>query len=242
MAGRRFSDKESARRWVWDELVRRRLARFPLPPHGRIPNFAGAKEAAARLLDAPPFDRAHRIKVNPDAPQAYVREAALERGITVLMPTPRLRAGFLRLDPARIPLRARRQAARLSGAARFAQEVPLRELPELDAIVCGSVAVTRRGHRCGKGHGYGDLEFAILRELGHPPVPVATTVHPVQIVGGFPPDPNDLPLSLIVTPGEVLNVAHPPPAPAGIEWDRLRPEDLSEMPVLAELRRLRPGR
>jgi hypothetical protein len=38
----------------------------------------------------------------------------------------------------------------------------------LDAIICGSVAVTRDGRRCGKGEGYSDLEFAILRELGHP--------------------------------------------------------------------------
>jgi hypothetical protein len=26
------------------------VARFPFPPHGRIPNFAGAELAAARLL------------------------------------------------------------------------------------------------------------------------------------------------------------------------------------------------
>jgi hypothetical protein len=51
----------------------------------------------------------------------------------------------------------------------------------LDAIVCGSVAVTRDGRRCGKGEGYSDLEFAIRRELGHPAVPVATTVHDLQI-------------------------------------------------------------
>jgi len=30
-------------------------------------------------------------------------------------------------------------------------------MPELDAIVCGSVAVTRYGRRCGKGEGYSVL-------------------------------------------------------------------------------------
>ena len=50
-------------------------------------------------------------------------------------------------------------------------------MPRLDAIVCSSVAVTREGRRCGKGEGYSDPEFAILRELGHPPVPIATTMH-----------------------------------------------------------------
>jgi 5-formyltetrahydrofolate cyclo-ligase len=107
----------------------------------------------------------------------------------------------------------------------------------MDAIVCGSVAVTRDGRRCGKGEGYSDLEYATLRELGHPAAPVATTVHPVQIVCRLPRDPTDLPLALIVTPDEVIRVESPPPAPAGIDWARLSEEDLHAMPVLRELAR-----
>jgi 5-formyltetrahydrofolate cyclo-ligase len=232
-----FTDKDEARRAVWDRLQAERLARFPFPPHGRIPNFAGAKEAAARLFEVEPWRSARRIKVNPDAPQRPVREAALRRGITVLVPTPRLRAGFKMLDPTRIPQDQIGAAASLSRGDRFAEEVPLAALPEVDAIVCGSVAVTRDGSRCGKGEGYSDLEYAILRELGHPPVPVATTVHPVQIVGRLPRDPTDLPLALIATPDEVIEVAPPPPAPVGIDWGRLSEADLAAMPVLRELAR-----
>ena len=163
-----FADKAEARRAVWDRLQAERLARFPFPPHGRIPNFAGAKEAAERLFEVEPWRSARRIKVNPDAPQRPVRAAALRRGITVFVPTPRLRAGFKKLDPARIPHDQIRAAASLSRGARFAEDVPLEALPAMDAIVCGSVAVTRDGRRCGKGEGYSDLEYAILRELGHP--------------------------------------------------------------------------
>jgi 5-formyltetrahydrofolate cyclo-ligase len=112
----------------------------------------------------------------------------------------------------------------------------------MDAIVCGSVAVTRNGRRCGKGEGYSDLEFGLLRELGHPAVPVATTVHDVQIVVGLPWDATDLPLSVIVTPTRVVRVKRPPPPPVGIAWSRLSEEDLDTMPVLAELKRLRAGR
>ena len=232
-----FTDKDEARRAVWDRLQAEGFARFPFPPHGRIPNFAGARAAAARLLEVEPWRSARRIKVNPDAPQRPVREAALRRGITVLVPTPRLRAGFKKLDPARIPEDHIRAAASLSKGARFAEEVALTELPEVDAIVCGSVAVTRNGRRCGKGEGYSDLEYAILRELGHSPVPVATTVHPVQIVGRLPCEPTDLPLALIVTPDEVIEVAAPPRAPEGIDWGRLTEADLDAMPVLRELAR-----
>ncbi|MBI4400018.1 MAG: 5-formyltetrahydrofolate cyclo-ligase [Nitrospirae bacterium] len=232
---RRFSEKKKARQAVWDRLQAERLARFPFPPHGRIPNFKGAKEAAQRLFRRPPWSTATRIKVNPDAPQRFVREEALRRGIVVFVPTPRLKGGFKRLDPANIPKDKIAEAASLSKGAKWAEAVPLTELPRVDAIVCGSVAVTRDGRRCGKGEGYSDLEFAILRELGHPPVPVATTVHAVQIVDALPWDPTDLPLSLIVTPEETIAITRPPPAPEGIDWDRLTEDDLREMPVLEEL-------
>jgi 5-formyltetrahydrofolate cyclo-ligase len=227
--------KDAIRARVWDRLRDDTLARFPFPPHGRIPNFAGARAAAERLLALPLFAGVTRVKVNPDAPQRHVRAVLLERGVTVLMPTPRLRAGFLELDPARIPADARAKAASLSGCRKWAREVPLDELPRLDAIVCGSVAVTRDGHRCGKGEGYSDLEYAILRELGHPPVPVATTVHPVQIVDAIPAEPDDLPLAWIATPDETIEVVSPPPPPDGIDWERLTDEDLDAMPVLREL-------
>jgi 5-formyltetrahydrofolate cyclo-ligase len=235
----RFTAKDEAREAVWDRLQAERLARFPFPPHGRIPNFAGAKAAAKRLFEIEPWRSARRIKANPDAPQRPVREMALRRGITVLVPTPRLRAGFKKLDPGRIPHDQIRAAASLSKSDRFAEEVRLADLPEVDAIVCGSVAVTRDGRRSGKGEGYSDLEYAILRELGHPPAPVATTVHAVQIVDGLPRDPTDLPLALIVTPDEVIRIGEPTVAPAGIDWKRLSEADLEAMPVLRELAQAR---
>jgi 5-formyltetrahydrofolate cyclo-ligase len=117
----------------------------------------------------------------------------------------------------------------------WAEPVDLDDLPQLDAIVTGSVAVTRGGRRCGKGEGYSDLEFAILRELGHDPVPVATTVHPLQLVDALPTDPHDLPLSLIVTPDETVEVKDPPDPPGGIDWTAITDEDLDEMPVLEAL-------
>ena len=49
-----FPDKSAARQWVWDRLAAEGVARFPFPPHGRIPNFAGAGLAAARLLEIEP--------------------------------------------------------------------------------------------------------------------------------------------------------------------------------------------
>jgi len=232
---RRFSRKEEARRSVWDAMQQQKIARFPFPPHHRIPNFAGAREAADRLFTHPLLQQVERMKVNPDAPQRYVRIRALNAGIVVFMPTPRLRGGFWKLDPAAIPADALSRAASLGKAKQYARSVALADLPQMDVIVAGSVAVTRDGKRCGKGHGYSDMEYAILRELGHEPVPVVTTVHPVQVVDDFPGDAHDVPLSLIVTPDEVIEVASPPAEPPGINWDLISRGDREAMPVLEEL-------
>ncbi|MFB6098927.1 MAG: 5-formyltetrahydrofolate cyclo-ligase [Salinibacter sp.] len=231
-----FVTKSAARSAVWNALDDPGVARFPGPPHGRIPNFDGASAAAERLFAGAPFAGARRLKVNPDAPQRHVRIEALRRGCVVYVPTPRLRGGFKRLDPENIPTDEIKSAASLSNMDRWAEPVSLNDLPQLDVIVTGSVAVTREGHRCGKGEGYSDLEYAILQELGHEPVPVATTVHPLQVVESVPREAYDLPLSRIVTPEETIEVASPPGPPAGIDWEALSEDDLEAMPVLRELR------
>ncbi|NIP15435.1 MAG: 5-formyltetrahydrofolate cyclo-ligase [Pseudomonadales bacterium] len=238
----RFGSKADARQWAWDALNDRRLARFPFPPHGRIPNFVGAAAAAERIFAEAPFSEARAIKVNPDSPQLPVRLLALQRGIQVFVPTPKLAAGFNLLDPAGIPTDRLREAAALKTMLRWAQPVDLEHLPQLDAIVTGCAAVTPSGKRVGKGAGYSDLEFAILRELGHRPVPVATTVHDVQLVDDFPIADNDLPLSLICTPTRTIRVRVPPAAPVGVQWGELSAEQLAAMPVLASLRSLKHGR
>jgi 5-formyltetrahydrofolate cyclo-ligase len=221
---------------VWDTLEREKLARFPFPPHGRIANFAGAAIAAQRLFTLQVFGAAKRLKVNPDSPQLHVRLEALRRGISLYVPTPRLRAGFNLLDPAEIPQDAYRQAASLSGMKHWSREVSLSEMRPVDAIVTGCSAVTVGGKRCGKGEGYSDIEYAILRELGQPPVPVATTVHDVQVVEDFPTESNDLPLDYIVTPTRIIEVDSPPPAPDRIHWELLSDDDLEAMPILKALR------
>ena len=233
-----FASKDSARRHVWQRLEQQQLARPPLPAHGRIPNFVGSQLAAQRLFAEPLWRDAKILKVNPDSAQLAVRVEALRRGIVLLVPTPKLAAGFMRLDPARIDPADFATAAAHQTMARWAQLVALRELPQVDAIVTGCAAVTALGKRCGKGAGYSDLEFAVLQELGLQVRPVATTVHDIQIVGDFPIEANDIPLSLICTPTRTLRIA-PHAPPTGIQWELLSDAQLRAMPILGELRQLR---
>ncbi|EMA38331.1 5-formyltetrahydrofolate cyclo-ligase [Halobiforma nitratireducens] len=242
-------DKETLRERVWDELEESGVARFPFPPHGRIPNFAGAKDAADRLTDQPEWEKAETIKANPDAPQLPVRRAALRAGKTVYMAVPRLadEQCFLVLDPDE--LEDYDAATTVSGSSEYGTQVGPEAVGKLDLIVSGSVAVTDDGGRVGKGEGYSDLEYAMLYELGlvDEETPVATTVHERQVFerGGdgdrsqdsvdLTFDAHDVSMDLIVTPERVLRPDAGTTEPAGIDWDRLEDERLEEMPVLKRL-------
>jgi 5-formyltetrahydrofolate cyclo-ligase len=228
-------DKEALRARVWDDLEASGEARFPFPPHGRIPNFAGADAAAGRLADTEVWADADVIKANPDAPQLPVRRAALRQGKTVYMAVPRLRDEecFLRLDPDEIE--DIDHATTVGGSAEVGVQVGPDEMPEIALIVSGSVAVTADGARVGKGEGYSDLEFAVLRELGlvDGATPVATTVHERQLVeAAVPTGDHDVPLDLVVTPERTLRTGGGE-KPAGVDWDLLSADRRAEIPVLA---------
>jgi 5-formyltetrahydrofolate cyclo-ligase len=142
------------------------------------------------------------------------------------------------VDPALIARSTYAKAASISGAFELGQVIPLDQLPRIDLIVFGTVAVTSRGARVGKGEGYAELEYATLRQLGRveAEVPIATTVNDLQIVDDIPIEPFDVPVDIIVTPTRVLRTEERAVRPSGIIWDRLAPERLEEMPVLQELK------
>jgi 5-formyltetrahydrofolate cyclo-ligase len=237
--------KEEARARAYAALRAAGAARFPLPVEGRIPNFRGAEAAARRLRETEAYRRARALKVNPDAAQLPVRVMALEDGKTLYLAAPRLRGPFWRIRPEDVPSGKLRAAAQIRTREAFGGPVPLEALapgaggPPVGLVVVGSVAVAPDGARAGKGEGYADLEYALLRELGYPELPVATTVHPAQIVPSVAMEPHDVPVDLIATPDAVLSTRSPYPRPAEVDWGLLGPRAADAMPPLRELRALR---
>ncbi len=233
-------DKEAIRQRVWDDLEDSGEARFPFPPHDRIPNVAGADEAAARAAETPELADAAAVKANPDAPQLPLRRRLLRAGTTLYMAAPRLadEKPFLELDPDAVD--DPEAAPTVSHMDEHGRRVGPGAIPALDAVVVGSVAVTGDGVRVGKGEGFSDLEFAVLRELGavDGDTPVVTTVHDRQVLdaGAVEPDAHDVPIDVVCTPTRTLRVDDPGPKPSGIDWARLDDERLAEIPVLARLR------
>ena len=220
---------------IWRELEARGVVTFPKPARGRIPNFAGSERAAEKLRGLEAYRSAKTIMINPDAAQLAVRELALRDGKRLLMATPKLRMGFVMLDPARIT--NPREAASIRGALKHGSSVDLSGL-KVQLVVEGSVAVDEKGGRAGKGSGFGDLEVAILREAGaiDDSTPIVTTVHELQVVGEVPMTEHDVPIDFIVTPKRVIETEHRHPKPLGVIWDILSPDDFKRMPILAELR------
>ncbi len=231
--------KDKVREEVWKAMDREGVSRFP-GAEGRIPNFAGAKLAAAKLASHRVWKRSRVIKANPDSPQTHVRRAALEDGKTVIMAVPRLRDihPFRVLDPKQLSKAAMKEAATIKGALRHGRVAALDELPEIDLVLCGAVAVNLSGARVGKGGGFSDLEFGILIDSGKidDHTTVATTVHPIQILRRhLQTTSHDLPIDIIATPRAVIEVERSYDRPRGILWDHLQPPQIREIPILERM-------
>ena len=231
--------KDEVREEVWAAMEREGVSRFP-GAEGRIPNFAGAKMAAEKLAGHRLWKRARVIKANPDSPQTHARRIALEEGKTMIMAVPRLRDPhpFRVLEPKKLSKSAMKEAATIKGALKHGRVVALDDLPEIDFVLCGSVAVNLSGARVGKGGGYHDLEYGILTDAGkidnH--TTVATTVHPIQILRQhLMVTDHDLPCDLIATPRAVIEIDRQYDRPRGILWDHLQPPQIREIPVLERM-------
>ena len=182
------------------------------------------------------WKKARVIKIDPEAPQLSVRRQALTDGKVVYLALPALRTEkcFIELDPRRLGRRVA-LAASLLGATKYGRLISPREVRAIDLVVCGSVGVRRDGTRVGKGGGYVDLEYALLREEGKlkETTPIVTTIHPLQIVTEkVAMLAHDIPLDFLVTPFEVVATRPAFPRPRGIYWDFLKSARIESIPSL----------
>ncbi|MFQ5940596.1 MAG: 5-formyltetrahydrofolate cyclo-ligase [Nitrososphaerales archaeon] len=232
--------KQEIRKYVWDELESKDIATFPRPVYGRIPNFKGANGAASNLVELDEFKKAKTLKVNPDAPQRSIRYLTLCNLKLLVMPPPRLRSYLILLDPKMIPKNEFYRASSISGAFAYSKPLALDAKFTIDFIVMGSVAVSRDGARIGKGEGYAELEYAVLKNIGaiSDKVPVATTVHNIQLVDDIPSEDHDVPIDIIITPNRIIRTKTRLPKPEGVIWKKVTDEMLSKMPILRELKEM----
>ncbi|XP_075367052.1 methenyltetrahydrofolate synthase domain-containing protein isoform X2 [Mycteria americana] len=236
------ASKWDVREKVWDYLEASGLADFPRPVHRRIPNFKGASHAATRLLGLQEFKAANTVKINPDAPQKNARFLTLEARKTLLVPTPRLRSGLFNkiVPPSGATKEILRICATSQGIKEYSVPVGLDGKARVDLVVVGSVAVSEKGWRIGKGEGYADMEYAMMVSMGavQADTPVITIVHDCQVVDIAEEilDDHDLTVDYILTPTRTIKTNCKRPKPRGIIWRKVSYEMLEKIPILKSLR------
>lgn len=194
--------KEAIRLLVWRRLEEANVTLPPRPCYGRIPNFKGAYEASLKVSNLPEWKNAEVIFANPDSPQKHLRAMALKQGKLLIMASPRLKTGFLELDPLKVR-GLEEEASTIRGAFKYGKICDT-VLHKPDLIVTGCVAVDMEFNRLGKGGGYGDREISIIRGKYGFDIPILTTVHDLQIVDNIPMEPHDSKVDIIVTPSKIL--------------------------------------
>lgn len=239
--------KADVRNRVWDNL--RKVAypdsRFHLDFSSFIADFEGSGAANDALLThSVPPEGSTCVFITPDNCLEYLREKTLDKGIKVLTTTYGIRRGFKLLDPAVIPSTQYKYASTLDGMEKLAVSVSLAEIVglrlQIDLMVTGTGAINEKGIRFGKGHGYFDLEWAMLYSVNvvHMGTVTAAVVHDCQVLREeLIPEPYDTVCDLVFTPTTIFRVDGGAAKPTcGILWDRLEPNMLEDIPPLRELR------
>ena len=231
------------RRIVWSRLARvaRPDSRFDLDFSSFIPDFEGSDRCTDELCRLDEYRAAKVVVVAPDNNLEDFRRRALADRKRLVVCTYALARGFVLLDGARVAAANRTLASTLDGMERFGRPLSLGDLRSIgtaDLLVTGAAAVSREGVHFGKGHGYLDIEWGLLSEIGSvdEDTPVIVSVHNCQVVDErVPHAPYDVTVDVIVTPIETIRCA-PLPKPRGIWWERLPPEFAATRPYFAELK------
>ncbi|KAI0129475.1 5-formyltetrahydrofolate cyclo-ligase [Xylariales sp. AK1849] len=245
------NSKSATRNRVWESLrrVARPDSRHDFDFSSFIADFEGSAQAVSRLTQLPAYLSASVLFITPDNCLEDLRWHALRDGKTILITTYAIRRGFWVLDPRSIESADYRYAATLDGMERVGRPVSLREIVEsgwkIPLMVTGTGAIDSRGVRFGKGHGFFDLEWAMLYSLGvvneRHTIAVAV-VHDCQVLEGegeeLTPEAFDTVCDVIVTPTRVVEVAEgaAKKPTCGILWPLLQLGMLEGIPPLQELK------
>jgi 5-formyltetrahydrofolate cyclo-ligase len=95
-----------------------------------------------------------------------------------------------------------------------------------------------QGERIGKGSGYFDLEYMILREIGSvtEATPICALVDDPQIFEQLPMEAKDVAVDSVITPTRIITIERTLERPAQIPWDELHERHIRSMRPLRELR------
>ncbi|KAK9420394.1 putative 5-formyltetrahydrofolate cyclo-ligase [Seiridium unicorne] len=247
--------KSSVRSRIWTDLLQVAIpdSRFHYDFGEYITDFIGSSDATSLLTSLPCYTDSSILFITPDNCLEELRRVALLAGKRILMTTYGIKRGFWLLDPIIIKQEWQGKlggghgwvwyAATLDGMERVGRQVSLadlmREQIKIPVMITGTGAINMQGIRFGKGHGYFDLEWAMLFSIGTITTHTATVsvVHDCQLLEEeLRPDVFDTVCDYVVTPSRVVEVQGAQKPTCGILYDRLQPGMLEEIPPLAEFK------
>ena len=198
-------EKDRIRKSIYDNLFKNGFSNRPNGDYGKIPDFKGSDIAAELLSQTEEWKMAKTIFSSPDSAQIPVRYLALKDNKNLIMASPNLTHGYLFLEGKNIE--EKEEAATKEGAFNHCTKKDLSNVV-VDLVVEGSVGVDRQGNRIGKGKGFADREIEDLlkRKIINQDTPVATTIHPFQLVNHVPTETHDQKINMIVTTEEVIRI------------------------------------
>jgi 5-formyltetrahydrofolate cyclo-ligase len=244
------SHKSIIRNKVWSHLRHVALpdSRFHHDYSSFIADFAGSSRATDLLTSLPAYHNADIIFIAPDNCIQELRHRALKDGKTVLVTTYGIRRGFWLLDPRVIGEAKWEMASVLDSMERIGQHVTLediRSLPKrIGLMVTGTGAINYKGLRFGKGHGFFDLEWALLYSIGvvDGNTQTAAVVHECQVLDEeLVGEEWDTGCDFVVTNVRAIEVDGASKPSCGILWDKLEDEMLDDIEPLRELKAMKLG-
>ena len=193
-----LKDKNQVRYHIWDLMVKKKVAIFPLPPHGRIPNFKDARIAATHIKRLTQYRNSRCVFTGPDSVLRPLRDQILRDKKILAYATPHIKE-IKMLRP-----QSGKQDTSIKGLVSKGERL----VQKVDIAVVGSVAVDFKGNRLGKGSGYGDQEVEYLRanNLISDDFKIGTLIHSIQIIPDLSMfrEPHDIPVDFILTENELL--------------------------------------
>lgn len=165
-------DAKTERVRIWEELLKvaRPDSKFSWQFSEFICDYEGSEKGTALLTATDMYKNAKVIFITPDNNLETLREQAFRDKKTVVMTNYGITRGFFLIRPGQIPEGKEEVASLLDGVSRYWKHQTLAQLKEsvghIDMMVTGASAITPSGIRFGKGHGYFDLEWAMLSSKG----------------------------------------------------------------------------
>ena len=198
-------EKDKIRKSIYDNLFKNGFSNRPNGDYGKIPDFKGSEIAAHLLSQTEEWKSAKTVFSSPDSAQMPVRYLALKDNKNLIMASPNLSHGYLFLEGKEIA--EKEEASSKEGAFNHCSKKDISNI-KVDMVIEGSVGVDRLGNRIGKGKGFADREIDDLmnRNIICSDTPIATTIHPLQLLDFIPTESHDQKINMIATTEEIIRI------------------------------------